>query len=80
MTAKEEDPHRHHNHRVKQSGYKRSVHKHEIPQLYLVDMDNNKVSLPDALGDEGPVMLNFNLSTRCNTIYAVLSAALSSAT
>jgi len=74
--TQEEDPHAHHRHMMKQTGYKRSVHTYEIPQLYLIDMDNNKVSLPEALGGDGPVMLNF-IFTSCTTICPVLSATFS---
>jgi protein SCO1/2 len=74
--ALDEDPHAHHKHMMKQTGYKRSIHSYEIPQLDLSDMDNNKVSLPEALGGEGPVMLNF-IFTTCTTICPVLSATFS---
>ena len=69
----EDDPHAHHRHMMKQPGYARSEHAYEIPELQLIDMDNNKVFLPEALGGEGPVMLNF-IFTSCTTICPVLSA------
>jgi len=72
----EPDPHAHHRHMMEQSGYKSSVHSYAIPELVLIDMDNNKVSLHDALGDEGPVILNF-IFTTCTTICPVLSATFS---
>jgi len=74
--TQEDDPHAHHKHMMKQTGYTRSVHTYEIPQLYLIDMDNNKVSLTEALAGEGPVMLNF-IFTTCTTICPVLSATFS---
>lgn len=72
----ESDPHAHHRHMMEQPGYKSSVHSYVIPELILIDMDNNKVSLHDALGDEGPVILNF-IFTTCTTICPVLSATFS---
>jgi len=74
--TQEEDRHAHHKHMMKQTGYIRSVHTYEIPQLNLIDMDNNKVTLSEALGGEGPVMLNF-IFTTCTTICPVLSATFS---
>ena len=61
---------------MEQKGYKSSVHSYTIPPLVLVDMHNNKVSLAKALGDEGPVMLNF-IFTTCTTICPVLTATFS---
>lgn len=75
-TALDEDPHAHHKHMMKQADYKRTIHSYELPQLYLSDMNNNKVSLPEVLGGEGPVMLNF-IFTTCTTICPVLSATFS---
>lgn len=72
-TQQEDDPHAHHRHMMDQKGYKRSIHSYDIPQLMLVDMDNNKVSLNDALATDEPVMLNF-IFTTCTTICPVLSA------
>jgi protein SCO1/2 len=72
----EHDPHAHHRHMMKQSGYKSSMHSYSIPKLVLIDMDNNKVALPEALGGKGPVMLNF-IFTTCTTICPVLSATFS---
>ena len=43
------------------------------PPLVLVDKDNNKVSLDEALAADEPVMLNF-IFTTCTTICPVLSA------
>jgi protein SCO1/2 len=69
----EDDPHAHHRHMMKQSGYARSEHAYEIPAIDLVGMDNDRVFLPEAMGGEGPVMLNF-IFTACTTICPVLSA------
>jgi len=72
-SQKEEDPHAHHRHMMDQKGYKRSTHDYDMPQLTLVDMDNNKVSLNEVLATDEPVMLNF-IFTTCTTICPVLSA------
>lgn len=72
----EHDPHAHHKMMMKQTGYKSSIHHYTIPDLVVIDMNNNKVSLPEALGDDGPVILNF-IFTTCTTICPVLSATFS---
>ena len=69
----DDDPHAHHRRMMDQKGYARSTHVYDIPQLVLLDKDNNKVALNEALGSEGPVMLNF-IFTTCTTICPVLSA------
>jgi len=69
----EQDPHAHHRHMMNQKGYKRSTHSYDIPPLELVDQDNNRISLDEALAADGPVMLNF-IFTTCTTICPVLSA------
>ena len=72
----EHDPHAHHRQMMNQPGYKSSVHNYTIPQLVLVDMHSNKVSVTEALGYDGPIMLNF-IFTTCTTICPVLSATFS---
>lgn len=72
----EHDPHAHHRHMMHQSGYKSSMHNYKIPELVLIDMQNNKVSLAKALGNDEPVLLNF-IFTTCTTICPVLSATFS---
>lgn len=67
------DEHAQHRAMMNQQGYKRSTHNYDIPQLVLVDKDNNKVSLNEALATDEPVMLNF-IFTTCTTICPVLSA------
>lgn len=69
----EDDPHAHHRHMMDQKGYRRSTQNYEIPALVLVDKDNNKVALDEALAADEPVMLNF-IFTTCTTICPVLSA------
>lgn len=69
----EQDPHAHHKHMMKQPGYTSSLHTYAIPELYLIDTHNNKVSLQEILGGDGPIMLNF-IFTTCTTICPVLSA------
>lgn len=75
-TQQEHDPHAHHKMMMKQSGYVSSIHNYTIPELVLIDMHNNRVSLSETLDDEGPVMLNF-IFTTCTTICPVLSATFS---
>jgi protein SCO1/2 len=75
-STQEADPHAHHKHMMEQKGYRRSTHNYEIPQLELVDMNNNTVSLTEALNSDEPVMLNF-IFTTCTTICPVLSATFS---
>jgi len=72
----EHDPHAHHRHMMEQPGYKSSRHNYKIPDLVLIDMNNNKVSLAEAIGDDKPVMLNF-IFTTCTTICPVLTATFS---
>ena len=72
----EHDPHAHHKMMMKQTDYKSSVHSYTTPELVLIDMHGNKISLAEALGDEGPVILNF-IFTTCTTICPVLSATFS---
>lgn len=72
----EHDPHAHHKMMMKQPGYVSSIHNYTIPELVLIDMHNNRISLSQTLGDEGPVILNF-IFTTCTTICPVLSATFS---
>ena len=72
----EHDPHAHHRHMMNQSGYESSRHHYVMPDLVLIDMNNNKVSLTEAIGHEEPVMLNF-IFTTCTTICPVLTATFS---
>ncbi len=75
-TEQEHDPHAHHRHMMNQTGYQSSKHNYIIPDLVLIDMNNNKVSLSDAIGHKEPVMLNF-IFTTCTTICPVLTATFS---
>ena len=72
----EHDPHAHHKMMMNQTSYKSSVHNYTIPELVLINMHSNKVSLAETLGNEGPVILNF-IFTTCTTICPVLSATFS---
>ncbi len=74
--GQEHDPHAHHRHMMEQSGYKSLKHNYVMPDLVLIDMNNNKVSLAEAVGDDKPVMLNF-IFTTCTTICPVLTATFS---
>ena len=72
----EQDPHAHHKHMMEQPGYTSSIHTYVIPELYLNDTHNNKVSMQEILGGDEPVMLNF-IFTTCTTICPILSATFS---
>ncbi|MES0327351.1 MAG: SCO family protein [Gammaproteobacteria bacterium] len=75
-SSQEHDPHAHHKHMMKQTGYTSSVNNYVIPDLYLIDTYKNKISLSKTLSEEGPVILNF-IFTTCTTICPVLSATFS---
>lgn len=72
----QEDPHAHHRHMMNQPGYTSSSHSYEIPDLYLIDIYNNKTSLTKTLSEEKPVILSF-IFTTCTTICPVLTATMS---
>ena len=72
----EHDPHAHHRQMMAQPDYESSLHSYAIPELSLIDIDNNKVLLSKTLGEEGPVILNF-IFTTCTTICPILSATFS---
>ncbi|RDH85737.1 MAG: SCO family protein [endosymbiont of Galathealinum brachiosum] len=72
----QDDPHAHHKHMMKQTGYTSSSHRYEIPELSLIDTHNNKLSFTEIINTEKPVILNF-IFTTCTTICPVLSATLS---
>lgn len=53
--------------------YTRSASLYNIPDLKLVDMNGEMVSLRERLGGNGPIMLNF-IYTSCTAICPVMSA------
>jgi protein SCO1/2 len=69
----EADPHAHHRHMMESKNYSRSLHSYELPDLAMLDMDNEKTSLLSEVNIDQPVMLNF-IFTTCTTICPVLSA------
>ena len=70
------DPHAHHRHMLEDSGYSRSLHRYELPDVAVVDMQGQSTSLLDEVNGGQPVMLNF-IFTTCTTICPVLSATFS---
>lgn len=61
-----------------QGGYVRTVHAYAIPDIMLVDMHGNDVSLVSELNSDTPLMLNF-IFTTCTTICPVMSVTFSQA-
>ena len=53
-----------------------SSHHYQIPDISLVDMNYQTVSLPEAIVSDKPVVLNF-IYTTCTTICPILSATFS---
>jgi protein SCO1/2 len=72
----EADPHAHHRHMMETKTYSRSLHRYDLPDLALVDMQGQKTSLLNEVNRGQPVMLNF-IFTTCTTICPVLSATFS---
>jgi len=69
-----ETEHHHHQHVMADNGsYQRSSASYSIPDVKLVDMDGESVSLRDGLGGNEPVILNF-IFTSCTAICPVMSA------
>jgi protein SCO1/2 len=69
----EADPHAHHRHMMESTNYSRSVHDYQLPDLELVNMAAEKISLLDEVNSGKPVMVNF-IFTTCTTICPVMSA------
>ena len=69
----EDDPHAHHRHMMESKTYRRSVHDYQLPDLELVNMAAEKISLLDEFNSGKPVMVNF-IFTTCTTICPVMSA------
>ena len=53
--------------------YKRDSIKYEVPNIELVDQDNNVVKVRDLLNSEKPVLMNF-IYTSCTTICPVMTS------
>ncbi|MES9963142.1 MAG: SCO family protein [Candidatus Sedimenticola sp. 20ELBAFRAG] len=56
--------------------YRRTEHSFNVPNLGLVSMDGDRVSMSEMLNTQQPVMMNF-IFTTCTTICPVLSATFS---
>lgn len=59
------------------SSYKRTVEKYDIPDIYVIDQNNRKVSIKKLLYSEKFIIVDFIYAT-CTTICPVLSAGFSS--
>lgn len=57
-------------------GYKRSVKEYQIPDVVLVDYDENQVKLRDLMATKDPLILNFVFTT-CSSICPVTTKVLS---
>jgi protein SCO1/2 len=58
---------------MNKTGYDRSVHEYQLPDLTMLDQAGEEVSVRSVLGPDGPVMVNF-IFTTCTTICPVMSA------
>jgi protein SCO1/2 len=72
-----DDPHAHHHHMMQQKSIKRTTASYTIPDVTLVNQDKQKVSLPELLDSDHPVMLNF-IFTSCTAICPAMSATFAS--
>ena len=73
-----DDPHAHHHHHHEVApGIQRTTVSYAVPDVTLINQDGQKVSLPDLLASEQPVMLNF-IFTSCTAICPAMSATFAS--
>jgi len=56
--------------------YKRTINNYIIPDIQLINMRNEKVSLKDELNTDEPIMVNF-IFTTCTTICPIMAATFS---
>jgi protein SCO1/2 len=70
------DEHAQHRLMAQQKGHTSSSHHYQIPEISLIDMNYQSVSLPDAFVGDKPVILNF-IYTTCTTVCPILSATFS---
>lgn len=68
--------HAQHKKMLTKKGYSRTEHGYNLPDLTLVSMNDERVTLQKALESDKPVFLNF-IFTTCTTICPVLSATFS---
>lgn len=73
------DPHAGHRDMLKKSTrYQRSNHAYSVPEVHLINMSGESVSLQSTLDREKPVILTF-IFTSCTTICPILTATLAQA-
>lgn len=70
------DPHAHHHH-MTPDNLKRTTASYTVPNVVLFNQNNQKVSLPELLDSDQPVMLNF-IFTSCTAICPAMSATFAS--
>jgi protein SCO1 len=58
------------------ASYRRTVVRYEVPDVALVNHDGVRVRLPQTLGADKPILVDFFFST-CTTICPILSAGVS---
>jgi len=71
------DPHAHHKKMLQsEASYTRTVQNYRLPDISLIDMNNEQVSLRKELEFDGPIMVNF-IFTTCTTICPIMTATFS---
>lgn len=73
------DPHAHHHHQhhMIPAGVERTEASYIVPEVILTNQDGKRVSLPELLRTDQPVMLNF-IFTSCTAICPAMSATFAS--
>ncbi len=68
-----EGEHAHHYHHEVAPGFTRTLAAYAVPAVTLIDQSGQRVSLPELLATDRPVLLNF-IYTSCTVICPVMSA------
>lgn len=66
-----------HEHHAVAAGVERKLASYTVPDVTLTDQNGNRVSLPELLNSDQPVMLNF-IFTSCTAICPAMSATFAS--
>lgn len=72
-----QNPHQHHHHHPVPAGVERTQANYTVPDVTLVNQNGEKVTLPELLDSDQPVMLNF-IFTSCTAICPAMSATFAS--
>lgn len=75
--ASQDPHHEHHHHHPVPAGVERTEAAYTVPDVNLVNQNGDKVSLPELLDSDQPVMLNF-IFTSCTAICPAMSATFAS--